>query len=432
MLQIRRRPDGMFLRLALAAAVVGAAACSDDATPSAPVVSADAVSSAVNEAPAAFQRYVAIGTSVSMGYQSDGVSATTQGESWPAQLARMAGVTMALPLIDGPGCKSPFAAPLGSGVRLSGESVATPDSLLRCAPNSAGVRLPAANVAIAGATTADALKSTPQTITSVLGRQVYSRILPPNETQVTAALRQQPKLVTIELGANEVLGARNGIAIPGVTIYPVSAWLPIYNAVVDSAVRRTKRVALVGLIKDAASFPGFRRGDEIWADAATLLAAFHVAVQSDCAGSPNLIFVPVRIPTAIATGKAYRANGLPPFPFSCANGNGSAPDWVLNPAEVAVVNATLADMNANIRAIARRRSLAYFELDALYGLPGLKPPFSSVQLMTSPQPYGAYISLDGIHPNAAGHAVLANAAAQALNASFKLGIPLASPFVASR
>ena len=107
-------------------------------------------------------------------------------------------------------------------------------------------------------------------------------------------------------------------------------------------------------------------------------------------------------------------------------------DYVLTPAEAAVVNATLATMSTHIRAVADRYRLAYFAIEALYGMPGLKPTFSAVQLMTTAQPYGSYISLDGIHPSASGHAVLATAAARALNARYNMQIPDGSMFVASR
>ncbi|HEY9226629.1 MAG TPA: hypothetical protein VIP11_08290, partial [Gemmatimonadaceae bacterium] len=65
-----------------------------------------------------FQRYVAIGTSITGGVQGDGLIAATQKAAWPVVLAAMAGREMSLPLIDGAGCRSPFVAPLASGVRL--------------------------------------------------------------------------------------------------------------------------------------------------------------------------------------------------------------------------------------------------------------------------------------------------------------------------
>jgi hypothetical protein len=233
--------------------------------------------------------------------------------------------------------------------------------------------------------------------------------------------------VSVELGANEVLGARSGVAIPGVSIVPPAVWAPTYDALVDTVVTNVRKVVLVGLIQDAASFPGFRRGAEIYADAPTLLAAFHVAVAPDCSASQNLLFVPVRVPTAISIGLYYRANALPPYVLSCADGGLGVVDYVLTPAEAGVVNATLATMTQHVRQLAQQRRLAYFALEALYGRAGLKPPFSSVALMTSMQPYGPLITLDGIHPSGAGQAILARAAARALNQRYAMRIPDAAP-----
>jgi len=367
-----------------------------------------------------------------MGYQSDGAVWYDQDDAWTAQLANLAGHAQELPLFQEPGCKSPLVAPLGSGKRTSGEPANLSDAVALCAPPVPGRDLPTRSVAIAGALTQDAIYSTPQTVTGPLQQQVYRQVLPTNGTQLRAGLRHKPTLVSVEFGANEVLGARSGIAIPGVTIFPFASWAFLYNALVDTVGMNAPRVLLVGLINDAADFPSFRTGAEIHADSLTMNVAFNVDVLSDCAGSPNLVFVPVRVPTAIATGLARRAAGLTPFSFSCADGGTGVQDYVLTPAEAAVVNGTLASMNAHIRALASARGYAHFELEVLYGMPGLKPPFSSVALMTSMQPYGSYISLDGIHPNAAGHAILARAAARALNHTYKLRIPDPVSFVASR
>ena len=47
----------------------------------------------------------------------------------------------------------------------------------------------------------------------------------------------------------------------------------------------------------------------------------------------------------------------------------------------------------------------------------------SPAVMTTAQPYGPYISLDGLHPTAEGSRILADAAAVALNRTYRLGIP---------
>lgn len=413
-------------RTVLAVCAIGTAACSDATIPPTAPASAlatlDVPGGAVSEGRGAFQRYVAIGTSVSMGFWSDGVLAESQSQSWPAQLARLAHREMSLPLIGGTGCQAPLAAPLASGRRISGEPAGAPRGSLACLPNVPGVTLPTQNVAIVAATTQDALFTTPESTTDFNNGPAYARVLAPGQTQLSAALAQDPKIVSVELGANEVLGTRNGIAVPGITLYPVFAWAPLYTRLVNEVAAVAKHGLLVGLIHEVASFPSFRRGEELYADRGAFAAAFHVEVAEDCNGSANLIFVPVRVPIAVGTGLARRNAGAPPFVLSCAGAaSPTTEDYVLTPAEQSIVNAQLAEMNAYIASEAARVGFAHMELEALYGS-NVKAPFSVVQLMTSPTPYGASFSLDGMHPNENGARVIAEAAAAALDVRYGFGI----------
>src|SRR5215471_20330510 len=54
------------------------------------------------------QKYVAIGTSISMGWASDGVYFGSQLVSWPALIGFGTLQPISLPLIQAPGCISPF------------------------------------------------------------------------------------------------------------------------------------------------------------------------------------------------------------------------------------------------------------------------------------------------------------------------------------
>ncbi len=395
-------------------------ACSDEPTttptgPGVPVAPVDAgVDFFRSEGHRALTWYAAIGTSVSMGWASDGVIAASQEQSWPAQLARLAHIDMTVPLIDGTGCQAPFRAPLASGLRISGEAAAAPRAGLACAANVAGVTLPAQNVAVNGATTQDALFTTHESSTDANNKPIYARVLAPGQTQIGALLAQKPKFASVELGANEVLGVRSGIAIPGVSMFPVSAWSPLYTNLVNQVADVARAGVLVGLIRDVSTFPAFRKGAELYADRGAFLAAFHVEVAADCENSPNLLFVPVRVPVAVGTGIARRNAGAPPATLSCTGGPPTLQDFVLTPDEIALVNTQLAQMNLHIRSEAKRVRFAHFELEELYGKPDLKAPFNVVAFMTSAEPYGPYFSLDGMHPSAAGQAVIADAAARAI------------------
>ncbi len=406
--------------------IAALAACSDDSTPTAvspsPTVEMDAAG--------ALSRYVAIGTSISMGTQSDGTVGASQKQSWVAQLSNRAESRMSLPLISGTGCRAPFKLPLITFQRTSGEPVSTPTANLICAPLQEGVRLPARNVAIAGASTADAMKTTPETQPDPFYRKLYALVLPPQTTQLGAMSQLAPRFVSVELGANEILPAVSGVAIVGVTITPYATWAPTYRAVVDSVGRVVKKAILVGLIHDVTTFPGMRHGNEIWQDRASLLAAFNVAVDSDCNGSANLVFVPARIPAAVAAGLTNRSKGLPPFPFTCADSGLTKIDYVLTPQEAGIVNTALAQYNSEIASVASQHGFAWFELEAVYGRPDIKEPFRAVDVMYSANPYGRFTSADGIHPSSLGSSVLTDAAVKALNATYRLGLPSAAVIAA--
>ncbi len=371
----------------------------------------------------AFQRFVAIGTSISAGVQSDGLVAGTQLTSWPAQLAAFAATTLKQPYIAGTGCHAPVIAPLLLAVRLSGESALTPDQSLSCGPLLFGLTAPFDNVALNGALTTDALNTTPAiaAVTDPGNAKIYSRVLQSGATQVSTMMARNPTIVSIELGSNEVLGAISGIAVPPV-ITPLAIWAPIYDKVLDSVKKVTKTAVVAGLIDDIADVQAFRTGNELYDDRAEF-ALFNVTVSNDCNGNGNLIFVPLFVPEAVAAGLAQSAQGAGAFTMSCMD-KPLQRDFILTPQDAQNLNAQMAAMNAHIQAAAAAHGFAYFPLGALYDTKNAKGAFSVVKLVTSPAPFGAYFSLDGLHPTAAGQAILARAAAQALNSTYGLGIPI--------
>ncbi len=394
------------------ASALAIAACSDNKESIGPVGRSD------------FATYVSMGTSVSQGTMSDGLIYVGQQHSWTAQLARLANASYGIPLVQGPGCNPPLIAPLQLQIRLDGVPASQTD--LTCAPNFAGITLPTNNVAIDGATAQTALTVTPEiAVATRISRgagQLYRRVLLPGQTQTTAMKAQRPTFVSVEFGANEVLGATSGLVAPNLTVTPADTFYKYYDQIIDSVKSTGAKALLVGLVDDVASFPGVRRGTEIFADSLAFANGVYVNVSSDCAGAgaQNLLFLPLKLPPVLGAAQVAAATGKPRPVLSCADSQGTL-DYVLTTADATAVNAQLAAMNAHIQSLATANGYAFYKLQALYGLP--KAPFSIAVFLGSTTPFGPNISLDGVHPSAAGHTILANAAAAAIDAQYRFTIP---------
>jgi hypothetical protein len=392
--------------LFLGGACLALAACTDPVSPP-----PAALRPSLLTAPAAFQRYVAMGTSNSQGVQSGGNSAATQRTAWPAQLAARVGVPFSQPLFQDPGCSPPLIPPLAANAALV---LAFGDQLVNavmttCAPLRDGIVPPTNNVAISGADVHDALYSTveSQTLRNARIGTLYSRVLAPGQTQVTAMLAQSPTFVSVELAANDVLPASTG-RISAMT--PYADWQTDYDQVI-AAVRTTgARAVLVGLPNNAANFPSIRRAREFFNEWPDLLA-LGVSVSFSCYFSSNYLFIPGYVLTLLSRT---------PTTATCADVPGAA-DYVLTPSDVNAINARMAQINAHIQAQASANGYAYFSLSSLYDLP--KPGFDMYKVLFSSTPFGANMSLDGVHPSAQGQGILAAAAAAAVNARYGLAIP---------
>ena len=404
---------------AIALASIALVACSEDRT----------TGPAGQEA---FSKYVAIGTSLSMGVQSDGVVYFSQQHDWTALLAHEALASYSQPLIAPPGCFSPLIAPLQFSRRLSGLAATARQDTSRAdtACVSFGtVTLPTNDVAIDGANTYDALFVTPETasVEGVKRRRQYRLVLPPKTTQVTAMMQQKPTLVSVELGANEVLGVASGLLFPKAgyrgaaaagTFVPNAVWQPVYDQLIDSVKKTGAKVLLAGVPKTT-GFVSIRTGDELYQDRAEF-QAFGVIIAADCQGSANSIFVPIKVLNAVG---AARATGQPQT-LSCTDQPG-AQDNILTPADVQAVNAIIDGMNSHIQGVAQQNGWAYVDFATVWAQwVAARGPFSLSKLLTCNLPYGQYTSLDGVHPNASGYQEMANAAATALNSTYGFAIPV--------
>ena len=366
-----------------------------------------------------FARYVAMGTSNSHGVQSAGIRAGTQRASWPARLAARAGMPFALPLVQDPGCSPPLLPPLAANMALvaafgafgAGDDLVS-TVMTTCMPLMTGIVPPANNVAISGADVHDALTTTIASATAKSARvgMLYSRVLAPGQTQVTAMLAQQPTFVSVELAANDVLPASTG-RVAAMT--PYLSWKSDYDQVIAAVQSTGARAVLVGLPNDASRFPSIYSARE-FAKQWPYLLSLGISVSFNCfygTSSYNSIFLPGFVLSLLART---------PTTASCADVPGAA-DYLLTPSDIGAINARMAQINAHIQARASEHGYAYFALSSLYDLP--RPPLNMYNVLFSNTPFGANISLDGVHPSAQGQAILANAAVQAINLRYGLAIP---------
>ena len=402
------------------ASIVALAACSDSAAPT--ITEPASASANRSEGRGSFQRYVALGTGFSMGRRSDGLSAESQYDSWPAQLARLAHREMSQPYLAEPGCRPLLVAPLASGARDG--PVGEPCAL---AP---GVSLPSQNLSIFGATASGALLATTENAVPLDMGYGFSSllrfVLPPGLTQVGAMQMLEPKIVSVEYGSSEIM---RGFRQPGPT-FSFTDWAQSYDAVLDAVQNQTDNVvlALPPLGLPPAYAPA--AANFVIANASALLSQFNVTVPQSCIellGSRYLHLEGIR--SLAVSGLAAKAKGLGPVALDC-----SFPMF-LNEFTVSIdawdaLYSRALGMREHIRQQAALRGFAVFDLGVIYtSIPG---PLTAVSLMTSAEPFGPYVSLDGIYPSAAGNRRLADAAAIALNERYGIGIPVTPPVLTQR
>jgi lysophospholipase L1-like esterase len=395
-----RRRAARARRFALAAVLVVAMGC-DDA----------ALKVAAPSGGALFTRYVALGNSLTAGFESGGINDSTQRNAYPLRLAEAFGLqvgeTFHYPALTAPGCPPPLTN-VFTQTRLSTVACAFRDGNLP--PFLSNVAVPGA--AVLDLTTNLAPDSRPNSLTSfILGGQ----------TQVEAARRAEPTFMTVWIGNNDILGTlsaadagTDGIATP-------AAFGTLYAALMDSlnAIPTLQGGVLIGVVRPT-------------------LAPYAIAGSAFAAAAgaiPTLTVDPNCLAKAPIAGSADSAGALVPFdvagPLVSAALGGAAttvdcsgPE-VITPTEHAVIIATVEAYNATIAAAAQDRGWAFWDPNALLETLVLDPtkirPFPAFD-PADPQhqnaPFGTILSLDGVHPSAAGQIIIAEALADVIDAQY--------------
>lgn len=393
--------------------------------------------------------YVALGNSITAGWQSGGLNDSVQQQSYARLFALQAQTRFAYPSFTKAvtvkvgtntvtittGCP-PL---LGNWVtQKNTDSLITGGTPGGCALRDASKLTDILNnVAVPFAYASDLL---------VTGSGVKIPVAPHTfilggKAQVDRALDADPTFVSVWVGNNETLspatvGMLTGLPSSGAPpLVSVADFSAAFNAAVDSLVRA--RPGLKGILFGAvrvANAPRFFPADSLGLSTSkrTAFQTFHGKGTTTIIGCGT-----------IATGwlvsselaKAIRA-GTHPNVVSCVKNTPQAPIgdiFMIDPTELAAFNAATDGYNATISAKATALGWAYLDPNPILeaqksgatpAIPAFPNFTANAGTRDTPNAvFGALFSLDGVHPSGAGQKIIANAMIDAVNAKYSLSIP---------
>lgn len=373
-------------------------------------------------------RYVAIGNSITAGFQSGGINDSTQAAAYPVLLARAAGVPdFRVPALRRPGCAPPIVNLL-TGVRTSGDT-----SSARCFGRAdTSITNVLNNVAVPGANSFDPVGQPGG------GSNSLTTLILGGRTQVERALDVDPTFATVWIGNNDVLSFALGGTTAGVT--DSAAFVANYAATVGQLRSRNAGLqgVLIGIVDvtntpllipisvfnptgggtgpaafQAAALGGVR---SLFGVGTTRPTTFQIQFDASCTGSLAAISLPALRGLAAAVPLA-----APGYVFNCGPARTGLPQTpnILDDAERTFFVNRVAAWNAYIRAKADTIQFAYYDPNTLLGAAraaGQIPPFPNLAAPT--RPFGPLISNDGVHPGSPAHTLVARALVGVINAKY--------------
>ncbi len=360
-----------------------------------------------------FRSYVALGNSLTAGYQSGGIDDSTQQRGYAVLLARQMGTPFNYPSLKNPGCPPPIAnAQTGARVTPAGYPPSTSTScFLR---NPASVTSVLNNVAVPGAVVGDLTSPT-----GVAANALTTFILG-GMTQAQRALVAKPTFATIWIGNNDVLEpALSGE--PG-TATPLATFQSNYDAMISQLMAGAPGLkgVLLGVVQVAAApqlFSALALANPQFVGGLSLAVGAPVTIHPDCLTPPgNASLINIQI---IQYLQGMVAQNLPPTIVCVKNDVPGMGDFlVLDQAEQATVYNLINSYNSYIQAKAAAIGFAYWDPNT--ALATLDPSTVSrpPNLASPTNMFGSAFSLDGIHPSSATHILIANDLIDAINAKY--------------
>jgi len=377
------------------------------------------------------ERYVAIGNSITAGFQSAGINDSTQQRSYAVLFASRANAPFFVPSLQGRGCPPPISNNATvPPTRVGNGSASTCD--LRANERMFYV----SNLAVPGATSFSPLTNMiPQSNSNALTTFILG-----GRTQLQAMKETDPTFVTAWIGNNDVLGALTSSTNPGdpALVTPVAVFESNYSEMLDSIEATGAAATLIG-VGDVTSIPYASRTaiyycltytDPVRCTAplpttpnpnlAGLAGLGLWTVDVNCAAPGGLATL---IPWTIALTKLKTAavGGIPQT-MDC-----SIDAEVVTPAELTNMQTAVTDYNAFIASEASSRGMAYFNpnptLQAADTIQVRPVPNFLPALAGQPVTFGTWFSLDGVHPSTVAHQMIADSLISTVNQFFGTSIP---------
>ncbi len=410
-------------------------------------------------------KYVAVGNSLTAGYQSNGLYASAQAYSYPNLIAaqlKLAGATIGTfeqPTWPDPG--NPVSATSTIASRYVIISLADPEnpiigpageSITATQPSNATLPRPYDNLGLPGAPLAGFM-DTVGTYQGALAPAIIRAAggLPKSQFQQVVALH--PDVVTFWLGANDVLGfATTGGVSPSA---PTNAG--IFDALYLQAIGSLRAALpnakiIVATIPDVKAVPFFTTvNPKVAPSLAALNADLYFQQHGETGpgtGKTRLTgeyapLITLKASTYAAllgqpTGKWYRdlaaSLGAPVAavigagidttkPFGVYPTNPFPDALVLDSTEQVMANVAIAAFNTTIKNVAAANNAKVFDAFTFFNNVKLHGYSVAGETFTTDYLTGGLFSLDGVHPSSRGYAIVANQFILTMNSAYSMNIP---------
>jgi hypothetical protein len=398
-------------------------------------------------------RFVALGNSITSGYADGALYYSGQQNSFvnlmAGQFRLVGGGDFKQPLVDassiGVGATGNAPFKLGYSTDCMGVTSLAPVPVstngdMSIFSNSVAASGPFNNMGVPGAKVITALFSGYGDPALGIGNYnpFFYRMAsnPVTSSMLSDALKINPTFFSLFLGNNDVLAyAMAGAASDFITPSAGPSGIGFdasYNSIVNSLTANGAK-GVVGNIPDVVSLPYFTtipyNGLALDSSKASLMNLIYNArgiyfqkgnnaflIQDPSAQygirqihSDEYILLDVPLDSVKCHGMGSYAQGIPS-------------KYVLTTSEVATIESAISAFNSTIRSVAQSKGLAFADVNAFMKAAQKGIVYNGVTLSTSFVTGGAF-SLDGIHLNPIGQALLANEFIKAINATYNSTIP---------